>query len=88
MRKFSIWKICRPFGYGPDGNFSGPKSLAVQNFFNALRAGLTNPRDISDSFNETPLRLSWLIARRSRLILIVKRKYREEGILAEALRGP
>jgi hypothetical protein len=37
------------------GAFSGPKSLVVQIFFNALRAGLTNPRDISDSFNETPL---------------------------------
>jgi len=37
------------------GTFSGPKSLAVQIFFNALWAGLTNPRDISDSFNENPL---------------------------------
>jgi len=37
------------------GTFYGPKSLAVQNFFNALWAGLTNPRDISDSFNENPL---------------------------------
>jgi len=32
------------------GTFSGPKSLAVQIFFNALWAGLTNPCDISDSF--------------------------------------
>ena len=37
------------------GTFSGPKSLAVQIFFNALWVGLTNPRDISDSFNENPL---------------------------------
>jgi len=37
------------------GTFSGPKFLAVQIFFNALWAGLTNPRDILDSFNENPL---------------------------------
>jgi len=42
-------------GMGLMGTFSGPKSLAVQKFFNALWAGLTNPRDISDSFNENPL---------------------------------
>ena len=40
------------------GTFSGPKSLAVQIFFNALWAGLTNPRDILDSFNENPLTVS------------------------------
>ena len=42
-------------GMGLMGTFSGPKSLAVQIFFNTLWAGLTNPRDILDSFNENPL---------------------------------
>jgi len=45
-------------GMGLMGTFSGPKSLAVQIFFNALWAGLTNPRDILDSFNENPLTVS------------------------------
>ena len=34
---------------------SGPKILIFLFFFKALRAGLTNPRDISDSFTVTPL---------------------------------
>ena len=59
VRTFSMWKIHRPFGHGPDGDFFWPQILgstsAVQIFFNALQAGLTNPRDISDSFNENPL---------------------------------
>ena len=59
VRTFSMWTIHRPFGHGPDGDFFWPQILsstsAVQIFFNALRAGLTNPRDISDSFNENPL---------------------------------
>jgi hypothetical protein len=42
-------------GMGLMGTFSGPKSLAVQFFFNELQVGLTNPRDILDSFNEIPL---------------------------------
>ena len=49
-------------GMGLMGTFSGPKSLAVQKNFNALWAGLTNPRDISDSFNENPLNL-WSITK-------------------------
>ena len=39
------------------GTFSGPEFLAVQIFFNALQAGLTNPHDISDSFNEIPMEI-------------------------------
>ena len=42
-------------GMGLMGAFSGPKFLCFQIFFNALWAGLTNPRDISDSFTENPL---------------------------------
>ena len=58
VRKFSIWKTCRLFGNGPDGNFFWPQILGCAKFFNALWAGLTNPRDISDSFNENPLLFS------------------------------
>ena len=42
-------------GMGLMGTFSGPKSLAVQIFFNTLWVGLTNPHVILDSFNENPL---------------------------------
>ena len=42
------------------GTFSSPEFLAVEIFFNALQAGLTNPHDISDSFNEIPVRSSSL----------------------------
>jgi hypothetical protein len=39
-------------------DFSGQNWAKVQIFFKALWAGLTNPRDISDSFTVTPL--GWL----------------------------
>jgi len=55
VRSSQSGKHVAHLGMGLMGTFSGPKSLAVQIFFNALRAGLTNPHDISDSFNENPL---------------------------------
>jgi len=40
-------------------NFFQPKLGQSQIFFKGLRAGLTNPRDISDSFTVTPLVGDW-----------------------------
>ena len=46
-------------GHGPDLGIFRHKNLDIPFFFfKALRAGLTNPRDISDSFTVTPL--GWL----------------------------
>ena len=42
-------------GVGPDARFFHPKMGLCQIFFKVLLAGLTNPRDISDSFAVTPL---------------------------------
>ena len=42
-------------GMGLMPNFSSQNWAKVQIFFKALWAGLTNPRDILDSFTVTPL---------------------------------